>query len=107
MDVSPGILPCQHMEQHSDPTSASLGQAPLATWGGTDPVHSTPKSQCSQCQDAAAPPCPGQAAQPWAPLLAVLLMSTSVHLYTSHPPAGQSKHISAEERELQLPMLPG
>lgn len=107
MDVSPGNPPHQHVEQHSDPISASLGQAPLATRGGTDPIHSTHKLQCSQCQDAAAPPRPGQAAQPWAPLLAVLLMSTSVHPHTSHPPAAQSKHISAEEGELQPPMLPG
>lgn len=79
MDASPGIPPCQHTEHHSDPISASLGLAPLATRDSTDPIHSTPKLQCSQCQDAAAPPCPGQAAQPCAPLPTALLMSTAVH----------------------------
>lgn len=81
-------------------------QAPLATWEGTCPPHSTPELPHWQWQDDAAPRCNqgctpglGQAAQPCAPLLTALPMSTFVpRTYNLHA-AAQSKHITMLGRD--------
>lgn len=81
-------------------------QAPLATWEGTCSPHTTPELPCWQWQDDAAPqfnqgctPGLGQAAEPCAPLLTALPMSTFVpRTYNLHA-AAQSKHITMLGRD--------
>lgn len=80
----------------------------MAPWDSTDPLHSTPKLQCSQCQDAAVllPHTQGRQPSPVHPA------NSTPHEHicaptTSHLRAAQSKHRNAEEGELTPPMLPG